>query len=67
MARDGHRAVVLFLVQRTDAAQVGVAADIDPAYAKAFAEARAAGVEAMALSCSITPEAITPGAPLPLL
>ncbi|SIO13780.1 DNA/RNA nuclease SfsA [Vannielia litorea] len=66
MAAQGHRAMVLFLVQRTDAARVGIAADIDPAYATAFTEARAAGVEAMALSCSITPEAITPGAPLPL-
>ncbi|MGR3796283.1 DNA/RNA nuclease SfsA [Vannielia sp. SX4] len=67
MASAGHRAVVLFLVQRTDAARVAVASDIDPAYAEAFTAARAAGVEAMALSCSITPEAITPGAPLPLL
>ncbi len=66
VAQAGHRAVVLFLVQRTDAARVSVAADIDPAYAAAFTAARAAGVEAMALSCSITPEAITPGAPLPL-
>ncbi|MFY0635663.1 MAG: DNA/RNA nuclease SfsA [Vannielia sp.] len=66
MAAQGHRAVVLFLVQRTDATRVAVAADIDPAYAQAFEAARAAGVEAMALSCSITPEAITPGAALPI-
>ena len=66
MARVGHRALVLFLVQRTDAERVAVATDIDPAYAAAFAEARAAGVEALALGCEITPEGVTPAAPLPV-
>ncbi|WP_372893942.1 DNA/RNA nuclease SfsA [Rhodosalinus sp.] len=66
MAAAGHRAVMLFLVQRTDAAEVGLAADIDPAYARAFAEARAAGVEALALGTRITPQGITAAGPLPL-
>ncbi len=43
MARAGHRAVVFFLVQRTDCTRVEVARDIDPAYAQAFDAARAAG------------------------
>lgn len=64
MARAGHRAVMLYLVQRTDAERVTLAADIDPAYAEAFAKAREAGVEAMALRCAITPEAITLDGPL---
>ena len=67
MAAAGHRAVMLFLVQRTDAAEVGLAADIDPAYARAFAEARAAGVEALALGTRIDPEGIAAAGPLPLV
>ena len=67
MAEAGHRAVMLFLVQRTDAAEVGLAADIDPAYARAFAEARAAGVEAFALGTRIDHEGIEAAGPLPLV
>ena len=67
MARLGHRAVLLYLVQRTDAREVGLAADIDPAYAAAFAAARAAGVEALALATRITPDGVEAAGPLPLL
>ena len=65
MAQAGHRAVMLFLVQRTDAQRTALAADIDPAYAAGFAAARAAGVEALAFGCKISPQEITLGAPLP--
>ena len=65
MAQAGHRAVMVFLVQRTDATRTGLAADIDPAYAAGFAAARKAGVEALALRCNITPEEITLGPALP--
>ncbi|KZY32355.1 sugar fermentation stimulation protein SfsA [Roseovarius sp. HI0049] len=64
MARAGHRAVMLFLVQRTDCAEVTLAADIDPAYAAAFAAAQAAGVETICLGCAITPEAVEVAGPL---
>lgn len=67
MVGDGHRAVLLYLVQRTDCREVTVAADIDPAYAAAFAAARAAGVEVMALGCAISPQAVELGAPLPVI
>ena len=66
MARAGHRAVLLYLVQRTDARAVAVAGDIDPHYAAALARARAAGLETLALGCRISPEAVHPAAPLPL-
>ncbi|MCA0938721.1 DNA/RNA nuclease SfsA [Salipiger pacificus] len=65
MVAQGHRAVMLYFVQRTDAEEVTLAADIDPTYAAAFAAARTAGVEVLALGCRITPEEITLGAPLP--
>jgi sugar fermentation stimulation protein A len=59
MVAEGHRAVMLFLIQRTDAKRFTLAGDIDPAYSEAFREARAAGVEAMAFSCRLSPEEIT--------
>ncbi|MHA6324843.1 DNA/RNA nuclease SfsA [Roseivivax sp. CAU 1753] len=67
MAEAGHRAVMLYLVARNDAARVTLAADIDSAYATAFADARARGVEAMALGTEITPEGITAGPILPFV
>lgn len=58
MVRDGHRAVMVYLVQRPDCDRLAMASDIDPAYAEALVEARAAGVEVIAIGCSVTPEAI---------
>lgn len=65
MAGQGHRAMLLFVVQRTDALRVTLAADIDPAYAQAFAAATAAGVEVLCLGTTISPEAVTLSGPLP--
>jgi len=61
MAQAGHRAVMLYLIQRTDARAFRLAEDIDPAYAAAFGAARAAGVEALAFDTAISPEGITLG------
>lgn len=58
MVSAGHRAVMLYLVQRGDAARFAVAGDIDPAYAAAFAEARRNGVEMLAYRCRISPDEI---------
>lgn len=66
MARTGHRAVMLYLIQRTDAQTFALAADIDPAYATAFASARDAGVEALAFDTVISPEGVTLGRAVPL-
>ncbi|MBN16427.1 DNA/RNA nuclease SfsA [Pelagibacterium nitratireducens] len=66
MVGEGHRAVMLYLVQRGDCTQFTLAADIDKAYARAFGEARAAGVEALCYATDITADAITLGDPLPI-
>jgi sugar fermentation stimulation protein A len=63
----GHRAAMLYLVQRGDAAHFTLARDLDPAYAAAFDKARAAGVEMLAYQCRITTEEILVGGPLPVL
>jgi sugar fermentation stimulation protein A len=59
MVEQGHRAVLLFLVQRTDCTHVTLAADLDPTYAAAFKSALAAGVEVMCFDCTISPEGIS--------
>lgn len=58
MVRGGHRAVMLYLVQRADANSFNLASDIDPNYAAAFKLAKAAGVEALAYRCQLSPEEI---------
>jgi sugar fermentation stimulation protein A len=58
MVRAGHRAVMVYVIQRGDAARFRPARDIDPRYADALVTARAAGVETYAVTCRITPEAI---------
>ena len=67
VAEGGGRAVMFYLVQRTDCERVTIAADIDPAYGDGLARARAAGVEVMAMDCLISPEAITLGRALPFV
>ncbi|NIZ61048.1 DNA/RNA nuclease SfsA [Sedimentitalea sp. CY04] len=61
MVRQGHRAVMLYLVQRTDCNSFQLAADIDPTYAAAFAEAQDAGVEKLIYTTNISPLEITLG------
>ena len=53
-AEAGHRALMLFIVQRADGARFDLARDIDPNYAAAFARARRRGVEALAYSCTVS-------------
>lgn len=67
VAKAGDRAVMLYLVQRTDCDRVGIAGDIDPAYAAGLARARAAGVEVLAFDCRISPEEIELGKSLPFV
>ncbi|MBN2907645.1 MAG: DNA/RNA nuclease SfsA [Rhodobacteraceae bacterium] len=66
MARAGHRAVLLYLVQRTDCARFRLAADLDPAYARASARARAAGVEVICHATAIDVRGVTLAGALPV-
>ncbi|HYD29803.1 MAG TPA: DNA/RNA nuclease SfsA [Azospirillaceae bacterium] len=63
---DGHRAVMLYLVQRTDCDHFRIAEDIDPAYARGLTVAKAAGVEAFCYACTLSPEGIDLDRPLPI-
>ncbi|MDD9878551.1 MAG: DNA/RNA nuclease SfsA [Magnetovibrio sp.] len=58
MVKEGHRAVMFYLMQRSDADAVTIARDIDPAYGEALDKARAQGVEVLAYGCKLTPKDI---------
>ncbi len=58
MVAQGHRAVMLYLIQRSDAETFSIAGDCDPGYAEAFKLAAEAGIEALAYRCRLTPEEI---------
>jgi len=66
MAAAGARAVMLYVVQIGSAESLGLARDIDPAYGYAFDRARAAGVEALAWRCRLTPGGIDLMQPIPV-
>ncbi|MDH5773000.1 MAG: DNA/RNA nuclease SfsA [Rhodospirillaceae bacterium] len=63
MVKNKKRAVMFYLVQRTDCKSFTLASDIDPVYAKEFAKARKAGVEIIAYNCQITPKKISISGP----
>ncbi len=67
MAATGARAVMLYVVQIGSAETFGLARDIDPAYGRAFDRARAAGVEALAWRCRLTPQGIDLMQPIPVM
>jgi sugar fermentation stimulation protein A len=67
MVRAGHRAVMVYLIQRGDAKRLAFARDVDPLYGEAFDRAIAAGVEAIALRCKMSPEEILVDRPVPIV
>ena len=67
MAGEGHRAVMLFLIQRTDAKHFSLAADLDPGYAEAFRVATNAGVETLAFCCRMSEEEIALDRAVPIV
>lgn len=54
----GHRALMVFCVQRSDIARVRPARDIDPVYAEGLLEAASAGVELLAMRFDVRTDAI---------
>jgi len=67
MVAAGHRAIMLYLVQRTDCDRFALARDLDPNYGDAFDAARRAGVEVLCYETSITRLGVEIEGPLPVL
>ncbi len=66
MVAAGHRAVMLYVIQRTDCSRLAFAADLDPGYAAAARRAAAAGVEMLCVGTDITTEGIAIAGPMPI-
>ncbi|OCW58913.1 DNA/RNA nuclease SfsA [Hoeflea olei] len=56
MVEAGHRAIMVYLIQRDDIDRLRICHDLDPGYAAAFRRAMKRGVEACAIRCKITSE-----------
>ena len=67
MVSNGHRAAMLYLIQRTDCTTFDLARDIDPTYAVAFDAARRAGVEIFCYGTQITPQHVKMGCTIKIL
>lgn len=61
MTRQGCRATLFYVVQRSDCSALKVARDLDPAYATAMDQAIAAGVDVLARDVSFAPDRVTFG------
>ncbi len=59
VAGEGARAVMLYVIQRTDCDRFRLARDLDPAYAEAFDLVQTRGVEAIAMGTEITQSRVT--------
>ena len=59
MVKQGHRSVMLYIIQRTDCEKFRPAYEIDQVYADKFKAALSQGVEAYAYKVNVTPEEIT--------
>ncbi|MEM8616135.1 MAG: DNA/RNA nuclease SfsA [Pseudomonadota bacterium] len=59
MVSEGHRAVMLFIVQYPTATRFATAPDLDPAYHQGLLQAAEAGVEVLIYRCHIDLKAIT--------
>jgi sugar fermentation stimulation protein A len=63
----GHRAVMVYLIQRMDCHRLCLAADLDPIYARTFGRVQCLGVEALAYSCMIDQTGIELGPMVPMI
>ena len=67
MVEAGHRAIMVYLIQRGDCDTLSLCRDLDPVYGEAFDRAMKRGVEACAIRCKITPEDIRPELRIPVV
>ena len=58
MVAQGHRAVVLFVVQRTDCDAFAACHELDPAFARGLDQASKAGVEVLVYACEVKPDGV---------
>jgi sugar fermentation stimulation protein A len=65
MVRAGHRAVVVYVIQRADCRRFRVARDLDPGYHRALEAAREAGVEVLCYACEVAEDRIAIAESLP--
>jgi sugar fermentation stimulation protein A len=61
----GERAVVLFVVQRTDCDAFSACAELDPLFARGLDQAADAGVEVLVYACDVTVDGVRMAARLP--
>lgn len=66
MIEAGHRAIMVYLIQRADCERFRLCRDLDPGYAAEFDRAAAHGLEAFAVRCQISAEAIVPDRLIPI-
>ena len=66
MVRGGARAVMVYLIQCATPRRFALAGDFDPYYVERYRAARAAGVEAIALTCTMATTGITVDRAIPV-
>jgi sugar fermentation stimulation protein A len=67
MVKEGARAVMVYLIQCQNPSRFALADDKDRTYFSEFRKARAAGVEALALTCHVSTSEITVDRNIPVL
>ncbi|CAN7573274.1 DNA/RNA nuclease SfsA [Rhizobium sp. LjRoot98] len=66
MVAEGHRGIMIYLIQRDDCATFRICDDLDPVYAAAYRRAIQRGVEAFAIKCRVSPQQIAPDGLIPI-
>ena len=62
--QEGYGAYVLFVIQMSDVKYLRPNDETDPDFGKALREARAAGVQVLAVDCRVSPDSMTIGQPV---
>lgn len=66
MVDEGHRGIMIYLIQRDDCATFRICDDLDPVYAAAYRRAIQRGVEVFAVKCRVSPQQIAPDGLIPM-